>query len=185
MRWCRKSALLRHCLLVSVGRHTVGGPSDLHRSVLVHSWRTALSLLRCCRWDQPLSAVDARPLSALLLSCLLASSAAQSMSNAHPSRDRHQLALTQAKPETTAGQQLSEDTGALHPAQEITGAYKAELAAAEAAGDDGTVGHFPAQELLAAMGAAVQVPTCKRPCTDATEHRQAPCSRDCPGATHE
>jgi hypothetical protein len=49
---------------------------------------------------------------------------------------------------------------AVRMVQEITAAYKAELAAAEAAGDDGTVGHFPAQELLAAMGDAVQVPTC-------------------------
>lgn len=41
--------------------------------------------------------------------------------------------------------------------QEITDAYKSELAVAEADGEDGSVGLFPAQELLAALGAAVQV----------------------------
>jgi hypothetical protein len=59
-----------------------------------------------------------------------------------------------------AVQLRSSRNDSVHMVQEITGAYKAELAAAEAAGDDGTVGHFPAQELLAAMGAAVQVPAC-------------------------
>jgi hypothetical protein len=55
---------------------------------------------------------------------------------------------------------LFADSSSLHRIQDITGAYKEELAAAEAAGDEGTVGPFPAQELLAVMGAAVQVWSC-------------------------
>ena len=41
--------------------------------------------------------------------------------------------------------------------QELTDAYKRELEAAEAAVGDADIGPFPAQELLAAMGAALDV----------------------------
>lgn len=41
--------------------------------------------------------------------------------------------------------------------QELTGRYKKELEAAEAAGGDADISPFPAQQLLAVMGAALQV----------------------------